>query len=74
MAKRGENISRECKPETALIERMAAAGISRRDLVNTLHRPAGTINCWLAGYNPTPPLYRHLINVIIDKAEKAAAK
>jgi len=61
-------------PETLLIERLAKAGVTRRTLSRDLKKPYSTISAWLNGLSPLPKLYRHLITVIIDRAEKAAAK
>jgi hypothetical protein len=63
-----------CEPETQLIERMEAAGVSRRMIAKELKRSYSIICSYLNGFSPLPRLYRHLIEVLIDKAEKAAGK
>lgn len=54
-----------CQPDIELIERMKNVGLSRRELVEELCRPYGTISTWLRGFAPMPHEYRRKIEKLI---------
>ncbi|MBN1578783.1 MAG: hypothetical protein JW913_19635 [Chitinispirillaceae bacterium] len=62
-----------CEPDFDLIEKMHRVGLSRRELVEELCRPYGTISTWLRGFAPMPPGYRNQIIKLIAEREQASA-
>jgi len=61
-----------CEPESDLLQRMQKTGITRKIICRDLKVPFSTLCGWLSGYSTMPKIHRKLIELILDRAEKAA--
>jgi hypothetical protein len=64
----------KCQPDFEIIAKMREVGLSRRELVEELGRPYGTISTWLRGFAPMPQNYRRKIEKLIIEHEQTETK